>query len=728
MTRMGIRFGLRNGLAVVRAQGLPWTLFRLRYELGRRTGRLRRRLPQHEWVPLDARLRAGVPAEPSAYLEWRRAHTRFFLEPCPPGSFPFPEAGNRAAAEARHLLKGKWAYFSTTVFDVGFPPNWHLNPLTGTQLPATSHWSDIDDFALGDVKLVWEPSRFAAAYLLVRAYAATGDDCLAEAFWTLAEDWAEKNPPQSGPNWKCGQETSFRVMAWCFALHGLAASPATTPHRVAWLASVLAEHGERIEGNIAYARSQNNNHAISEAAGLWTLGTLFPEFTQAERWRDTGYALLRETATRQVYRDGSYVQHSFNYHRLMLHDYVWALRLGEVNNSRLHAEVYSAVERAASFLANFIDPETGQVPNIGQNDGALILPLNDCGYTDYRPVVQAACFAAGRRYAFPPGPWDEDLFWLFGPSAVCRTGGSGGEHARTPSSAAHAPSYAAPEGGLYLLRGENSRVVVRCVSYRDRPAQADQLHFDLSWHGLNLLCDAGTYLYNGDPPWRNGLASAFVHNTVTVDDRDQMDRMGAFLWIRWASGKAGNQPGRDGNWFEGEHDGYRALRVTHRRAVAPLGSDAWLIVDDLCGVSGHRARLHWLIADLPWEMDATDGHLQLGAPAGPFRLSVWASEAAQHSLFRAGELAAGSMPGGAPDRNAVRGWRSLSYGVKEPALSLACEAAMALPARFITVAQPAALPAFVASDNLREVSNGQTTARLAAAGHPGIIAAVEEVR
>ena len=35
----------------------------------------------------------------------------------------------------------------------------------------------------------------------------------------------------------------------------------------------------------------------------------------------------------------------------------------------------------------------------------------------------------------------------------------------------------------------------------------DQLHLDLWWRGLNIAQDAGTYLYNADPPWDNPLVT-----------------------------------------------------------------------------------------------------------------------------------------------------------------------------------------------------------------------------
>ena len=64
----------------------------------------------------------------------------------------------------------------------------------------------------------------------------------------------------------------------------------------------------------------------------------------------------------------------------------------------------------------------------------------------------------------------------------------------------------------------------------------DQLHFDLWWHGINVAQDAGTYLYNGEPPWDNPLVSTRVHNTITIDGRDQMTRGGTIPYARLVSG------------------------------------------------------------------------------------------------------------------------------------------------------------------------------------------------
>jgi len=658
-----MRPSLRELWLLQRYLGFSWLAYRLGYEARRRTGLLERRTPITPWPaqPLRTFLTDTKLADPRAYLDYRRsqapafffrASDRYRYRPLLTG---WDQAGTSSVSLADGVSGGEFRYFQHQIARPGSPPDWHTNPFTGQHAPTHQHWSRVDEFAYGDIKVVWELSRFGFTYPLVRAYWRTGEEHYAECFWRLVEDWREHNAPQQGPNWRCGQEASFRVMAWLFGLYGFLDSEATTAQRVVALAEMLAVSGTRIAANLDYALSQRNNHGISEGMGLWTLGSLFPEFRQSPGWRETGRRALESQGRELIYEDGSFAQHSVVYHRLMLHDYIWALRLGDLHNRPFSQEIRRRVDTAGEFLYQLQDSATGQVPYYGQNDGTLILPLSNCGYLDFRPVVQATNYLCKGIRRYGGGPWDEDLLWLFGPEAV-RT---------LPRHMPPAPrtDLRAEAGGYYTLRSQDGFAFTRCGAFRHRPGQADLMHLDLWWRGQNIAPDAGTTSYNAPPPWDNPLARTIYHNTATVDGLDLMDRAGRFLWLPWARGKVRccrRSPDGLLAYWEGEHDGYKRLSApaNHRRAVVLLADQWWLVLDDLRSLETHDYRVHWLLPDLPHAWMPAAGSLKLDTPTGPYYVTL-ASEAASrvHTLVRADEVS-------------PRGWRAPFYGCREPALSL----------------------------------------------------------
>ena len=118
--------------------------------------------------------------------------------------------------------------------------------------------------------------------------------------------------------------------------------------------------GYRVARHIGYAVSQKNNHALSEACGLLLISHLFPEFRcGAARWGATGRKVLASELRRQVYEDGSYVQHSMNYHRVMLHVSLLGLRLGELAGDPFDRDLYDRIGRAGEFLHQVMDVDTG---------------------------------------------------------------------------------------------------------------------------------------------------------------------------------------------------------------------------------------------------------------------------------------------------------------------------------------------------------------------------------
>ncbi|HJQ68479.1 MAG TPA: alginate lyase family protein [Blastocatellia bacterium] len=660
--------------------GFGWVAARLAYELQLRSGVHTLRFHQRPWDKneLAAWLTNGTPATPDEYRAyWSERRRPFFFKPSDRDDYQkhllqiLGERGLESLArEAAQIQRGEFRYFFSQSGDLGFPPDWHYNPFTGQRTPAAAHWSRIPMFSreTGDLKFIWEPGRFASAYVLARAYWATGDESYAETFWRLIESWAAANPPNQGAHWKCGQETSLRLMAWCFALYAVADSPSTTPERLFQIVGMIAAQADRVARDHVYARLQRNNHAISEGVGLWTVGLLFPELRSAAEWRDHGRKILTEEAARQIAGDGSYIQNSLNYHRLMLQDYIWAARLAETCGDSLPDTLLGRVERAVEFLCQMQDRESGRVPCYGSNDGALILPLNTCDYTDFRPVIAASNYLTRRVRVYEPGPWEEDLLWLFGTGAL-----------KANLESIPQVSLSADEGGYYTLRGERGFALTRCTTYRNRPAQADMLHVDLWWRGENIACDAGSYLYYADPPWNNNLIGTAVHNTVTVAGQDQMVMGPRFMWFEWAKAKVldfTRSPEGRLEVFQGQHDGYLRLDAPalHRRAVLRAGDDVWVVVDDILGQGNNEVACHWLLAEGEHAFDESANRLRLSLAAGEVSMH-WAATNLEGACV---DITSGD------EEKAPRGWRSRYYGVREPALSFQLKGAGRMPCRIAT--------------------------------------------
>lgn len=371
--------------------GLGWVAFRLRYALRKKSGALIRRAPAGSWT--EAGAAKAIGREPALFQEKVKV-------------------GEGCVTEAEAILSGRFRLFSHHEKETGFPPLWHRNPLTGQTAPADVHWSRIGDFGSGDIKGVWELSRFPWAWPLARAYRRTGDERFAEGFWELFENWLACNPPNRGANWMCGQEATFRLIAATFARHVLAKANATTPARVAKFQEFVRATARRIAVNLDYALSQSNNHGVSECLGLITSAVILPDVVESGAWQATGLRALKQQLDALVYPDGGFAQHSATYHRVLLHDLLWGVALLRSTDREVPAWLTDAAQRALGFIDALITPATGRVPLYGANDGANILPLADADYLDFRPVVQAGFAVLHGTRRFPPGPWDEAADWL----------------------------------------------------------------------------------------------------------------------------------------------------------------------------------------------------------------------------------------------------------------------------------------------------------------------------
>ncbi len=524
-----------------------------------------------------------------------------------------------------------------------------------------SHWTSYEtgrtEAGGGDIKDVWEPARFSWACILAQAYHLSRDDKYPDFFWEQMELFLVNNPPNIGPNWMNGQEVALRMIAFIVAWQAFRDSPKSTTEHTEHLRSALAAHAKRVSATLVYARSQRNNHLLSEAAGLYTAGLLLPGLPHADHWKETGWNLMIEAWRDQIAPDGSYIQESVNYHRLMLQLAIWVQVLSSLKGAKpLPKDVKQKIVRAIAWLEQLILSEDGCAPNMGSNDGANILPLGGGMISDFRPVLKLA------RQLFPAPAVKSGTSLEPGPQQVI------------------------------VIKNGSQAACMRISRFHGRPSHADQLHLDLWWKNLNIALDAGTYRYNHVNPWANALAGTIYHNTVIVNGMDQMIRAGRFLWIRKAiiqNLDIQREAAGHIHSFSAEHDGYRQSGAIHTRRVIsrPGNKPGWFIQDDILPVDGiptatrNDIRLVWLLPDWEWDVDRHTFHLV--SPSGSIRLDFIASgidnNTARLEIYRAGEALTT-----AGQADPTWGWYSPTYGVKEPALAVHFHVEGTLPLQLTT--------------------------------------------
>jgi len=309
--------GLQRAVKLVRQVGLSQMALYGLYKVGLRTGHYRRLIE-------DRRPPTGENGLPAT------VHSLFTLPDRDQLAELLGEEGQRTLiSQADEIVDGKFRMFSGEPAEIKLTFDQPLQHWTVYETGKKSLSTFISPY--NDIKFIWEPARFGWAYTLGRAYHLTKNETYAKAFWRYFETFTEGNPPNLGPHWMNGQEVAIRLMAFVWASQVFGTPPvdgeetvaASSAERRARLAGAVAAHAARILPTLLYARAQNNNHLVTEAAGLYTAGLALSDYPRASRWRALGWRWLNWAFRRQVSDYGEYIQHSTNYHRVMLQAALW---------------------------------------------------------------------------------------------------------------------------------------------------------------------------------------------------------------------------------------------------------------------------------------------------------------------------------------------------------------------------------------------------------------------
>lgn len=592
--------------------GWRYAGFRLGFELEKRAGLFKRKFPVTPPKRTFIKL-----------LEWRET-ARFF------GILPSDIFEYRPSVilDIQSYVSGEYTFFHAGVVNLGKDYDWITNPDTDYQYDVRKHWSEVQDYSSesGDIKYVWEKSRFSYLYDVIRFDHYARED---HSKWVFDEikSWINANPINCGPNYKCSQEISLRVLNWTYALHYYKDSDHLTEDLFQRIMHVIYWQIKHVYANIDFSRiAVRNNHAITETLALYLCGLLYPFFPEAGKWKKDGKKWFEEEIDYQVYDDGTFLQFSMNYHRVVIQLFTWGFKTAELFGEHFSDRIYEKAYKSLQFLYACQDEHTGWLPNYGSNDGALFFKFNSCNFRDYRPQLNVLHILLTGKPLYGEGDWQEDVYWFKANQLKC---------CKFPPLSYKQGWQCFEKSGYYILREANTITFIRCGKHKDRPAQADNLHLDIWYQGKNILFDGGSYKYNTDPEALKYFMGSESHNTVMLGDNDQMLKGSRFIWYNWSQAtNAETDETPETYCFEGTISAFTYIdkNIVHLRKVTKIkDKPEWIVEDEI-----------------------------RNKPAALPMKQIW-------HAFSNVKIACEHESGRSLELEKSRGWRSDYYGIKEPA-------------------------------------------------------------
>lgn len=550
--------------------GMRYTLFRLMHELSVKIGLLKLKFPSDpENIAISITLK-----------EWREDAPNFFFDSRE--SLTIPKNRDLVLKKSFDELSDNiHTFFSKTKFNLGKNYDWVTNPESNHKYDL-KHWSKIKDLSkeAGDIKFVWEKARFSFLYDIIRYDYHFDEDCAALVLNEI-DSFIDHNPINLGPNYKCSQEISLRILNWTFALYYYRNSQELSEKRFNKIMNAIYWQLHHVYHNINFSRiAVRNNHALTETLMLFLGGLLFPFLPNTKKWSRKGKNWFEEEIAYQIYEDGTFLQFSMNYHRVAIQLLTWGIRLSELHKDSFKSIVINRAKKSLDYLRTCQDDISGKLPNYGANDGALFFKLTNDDYRVYTSQINDLSAVLNHEVS----EHQESQMW-YG-IKNCETASFKPEMVATY-----------PNGGHYIINDGSSKTLIKCAKYKDRPGHSDNLHLDIWLNGENYVWDTGSYKYNTVEKYSRFFSHCYGHNTVSVCNKNQMLKGSRFIWNYWnKKAKATLTENKDGFEFDGQFTGFPELgnKIVHnRKVVKPKKMNKWVVTDSLKNADGYIAQLYW---------------------------------------------------------------------------------------------------------------------------------------
>jgi hypothetical protein len=548
------------------------------------------------------------------------------------GGWVMPPAwGRELIRKASRIVDHQLSFFDLQDVFLGTPIDWNRDHAHGKAAPMGPCASiDYRDFRVtGDCKLVWEPNRHIHLTVLGRAYRITGERRFACEAIEQIRSWMGQCPYGRGMNWRSPLELGIRLINWVWTIDLIRESGLMAGEFRSRLLQCVYLHLREITRKYSQGSSANN-HLVGEAAGAFVASAYFTEMPDAGPWAVESQVLLEREIMAQTYSDGCTREHATGYHLFVLQFFLLAGLVGRWSGREFAPAYWRRIERMLEFAAA-LSEDGDRLPMFGDADDGYVLDLGQ-GPVQLKDLLCVGAVLFNRPdFKRCCGGLREPALWLLGSEAAQCFGNQAPDPAPRPPA-----SRGFQESGYYVLQSGQSgadrvSVVVDCaeLGYKSIAAHghADALGFVLRAFGSEIFVDPGTYDYFTYPDWRSYFRSTRAHNAVVVDDADQSEMIGPFMW-----GRRANAICIDWDpWPEGggrivaEHDGYRRLKdpVVHRRSIElDPQTRRVTVTDEIFAAAHHRVEIFFHLAEHCTATVVSADQVGISLPGGELTLAV----------------------------------------------------------------------------------------------------------
>lgn len=561
---------------------------------------------------------------------------------------------------AEKIVAHRFSFFDLKDKYLGEPIVWNRDHKREQDTPMVFSpaldYRDINE--AGDCKYVWEPNRHHQLVVLGRAYRSSGDIRFAEAVAEQLDSWLTQNPYGLGMNWRSGLELGIRLINWVWAIDLIWESKAIDDDLYMRLMDSVSRHIWEIDRK--YSRGSSvNNHLIGEAAGVFVATSYFNYIKNAPVWRDRSREILIREIINQTYPDGGTKEQAIGYHFFVMQFFTIAGLVARVTRKDFPESFWSRLEKMFEFIDK-LGEGGDNLPMFGDCDDGYVLDIgSDPHNVKEWLAVGAALF---KRDNFNTSyEHTEPLEWLPGLSRQ-DAGGPAPENKKCSNIALN-------QSGYYLLQHgdlnspECISVVFDCgplgMGSLAGHGHADALSFTLRAFGRDIFVDPGTYDYFSYPKWREYFRGTRAHNTVVVDENNQSEMLGLFLWGRKAQAQCLSwEPSDTVSKVVGEHNGYSVLSdpVIHRRKLELDGCKRELTIqDNIIAGKEHNIAIFFHFAEHCVLNPSGKNRYHIDAGSGTIEIEL-------DTLFQVESFEGSTNP--------IYGWVSRGYHQKQPAPTL----------------------------------------------------------